>query len=657
MAQNSFLIYFPILFSIIINLKLSLAANFFSHECSNTTFSRNSKYQTNLNTVFNDLASNATNRYGYHTATAGVGSNNVVYGSFLCRGDQSGKSCQDCVTTATVTDLPITYCPNRNVGIIWYYECMVRYSNESFFGILVQDPGWITSQSQNVTGNVTQFTDITDDMLITIASRAAAGGSDIMYATGAVGYSSFGTVYGLVQCTPDLGNYHCKECLVDAIATFPICKGSKLVRRECNAEFQTYPFFNGNATLTEIFPTPPAPPPTSNDTGTGNGTGTGTGILVPSSAPSRHSGNSKMSAKVIAIAVSLVLLSTVLLVAMTVCFVFRRRNTKKNDDEAHQTEDLTTRESLLYDMATLQIATNDFSNENKLGEGGFGSVYKGTLSNGEDVAVKRLCKISRKSAQEFKNEILLVAKLHHKNLARLLGFALNEKEKLLVYEYLPNKSLDNFVFDPVKQEHLNWRVRYNIILGVAKGILYLHQDSGMKIIHRDLKAGNILLDADMNPKIADFGLARMFDYDKSQSKTSKAVDVYSYGILILEIISGKVNSAFPDASCGDNLVTYAWKLWQEGNCLAFVNASIRDSCSSDEVTRCVHIGLLCVQEAVEARPTMATVVLALESINFSLPVPRQPGFFDKLKGNSNIGNGIVVNHSTYDVSVSEMEPR
>ncbi|XP_074270050.1 cysteine-rich receptor-like protein kinase 10 [Silene latifolia] len=678
MAQISLLIYSPILLSMIINLKPSLAATYFAHECSNTTmFASNSKYQTNLNSLFQDLSSNATNRYGYHNATAGVGTNDVVYGHFLCRGDQSKSSCQACVITATMTDLPVTYCPNRKVATIWYDECMVRYSNESFFGILDPDYEYfLVTETQNVTGNVTQFTDIMDDMMMNIASRAASGGSDIKYGTGAVEYSSLGTVYGLVQCTPDLSNYDCKECLVYAIGTFPISKGARYVRYSCNARFETYLFFNGKATLTGTIPSTPAPPPTSNATGTG----TGTGILSPSSTPSRNSSKSKTSAKaVIAIAVSLALLSAVLVV-ITVCFVLRRRKMKKNNDEAHQTveEDLTTRESLLYDMATLQTATNDFSKENKLGEGGYGSVYKGTLSNGEEVAVKRLSRSSRKGAQEFKNEILLVAKLHHKNLARLLGFALNEQEKLLVYEYVPNKSLEHFVFDPAKQAQLDWRLRYNIILGIAKGMLYLHQDSGLKIIHRDLKASNILLDADMNPKIADFGLARMFDYDKSQSQTSRLVgtygymspeyvmhgiystksDVYSYGVLVLEIISGKINSAFPEASYGDNLVTYAWKLWHEGNSLAFVDASIRDSCSSDEVMKCVHLSLLCVQEAVEARPTMATVVLSLESNNnVSLQVPRQPGFFNKTEKDPNFGNVIVVTHSSNDVSLSEIEPR
>ncbi|XP_074267726.1 cysteine-rich receptor-like protein kinase 15 [Silene latifolia] len=688
---NLSLIYIPILLSMITNLKTSSATNLLAHECSTTTFASNSKYETNLNTLFQYLRSNATNptnSYGYHAATVGVGTNDVVYGHFLCRGDESKSCCQDCVTLATVTDLANIYvCPNRNAATIWYDECMVRYSNESFFGTWAEDPGWGESNRQNVTGNVSHYMQITKDMLLNITSQAANGGSNIKYATGAVQYSSSDTVYGLVQCTPDLSYDDCKKCLVGVISTFPISEGARYYQSNCNTRFETGQFFSGSVNVTGSPPLPPLPtpslppppPPTRNTTDTG----AGTMILSPI-------GKRKTSTnKVIAIAVVIALLGAGFL-AITSYFIITRCKSKRidddDDDDTHETgvmagmleEDLITRESLLYTMATLETATNGFSNENKLGQGGYGSVYKGTLPNGEKVAVKRLSRNTRHGAQEFKNEIILVAKLHHKNLARLLGFALHQKEKLLVYEYVPNKSLDNFVFDPVKQGQLNWRSRYNIILGIAKGMLYLHQDSGLKIIHRDLKASNILLDANMNPKIADFGLARMFDYDKSQSDTSRIVgtygymspeyatrgiysaksDVYSYGVLILEIISGKMNSAFPEASYGESLVIYAWKLWHEGKSLEFVDASIRHSCSSHEVMRCVHLGLLCVQKVVEARPTMATVVLTLESNNtVTLPVPGQPGFFDKILGVSDIGNDIVIVHSLNDVSMSEIEPR
>ncbi|XP_056687865.1 cysteine-rich receptor-like protein kinase 11 [Spinacia oleracea] len=183
-------------------------------------------------------------------------------------------------------------------------------------------------------------------------------------------------------------------------------------------------------------------------------------------------------------------------------------------------EDFTTVESLMFDLETLQAATNFFSDDLKLGGGGFGVVYKGTLPNGNDIAVKRLSRISEQGIESFKNEAILIAKLQHKNLVRLLGFCLTREEKPLVYEYIPNKSLNYFLFDPRKQGELDWPTRYNIITGIARGLLYLHEDSRPRIIHRDLKAANILLEADMNPKIADFGLARIFKVEQTEDDTN-----------------------------------------------------------------------------------------------------------------------------------------
>ncbi|XP_074270059.1 antimicrobial ginkbilobin-2-like protein [Silene latifolia] len=304
MSQFSLLLIFFPMFIMIINLKSSLAATYFSSECSNTTmFANNTKYQTNLNTLFHYLTSNATNRYGYHAATAGVGTNNVVYGHFLCRGDQSKSSCQDCVNTAT-TDLPDTYCPNRKVGIIWYDECMVRYSNESFFGIFDHELGYILSNTQNVTGNVLRFTNITDDMLINIMDHASGGGSEIKYATGGVVFTSLVMVYGLAQCTPDLSSSDCKTCLEDAIAQFPICKGSRLLRPSCNARFETYQFFNGNVdVMGTVAPSlPPLPPPRSNATRMGAGAGTGTMIISPTSGNSKTSTNKMIAIVIVGLA-------------------------------------------------------------------------------------------------------------------------------------------------------------------------------------------------------------------------------------------------------------------------------------------------------------------------------------------------------------------
>ncbi|XP_024197815.1 G-type lectin S-receptor-like serine/threonine-protein kinase At1g61500 [Rosa chinensis] len=240
----------------------------------------------------------------------------------------------------------------------------------------------------------------------------------------------------------------------------------------------------------------------------------------------------------------------------------------------------------IYDFDSILIATDSFSITNKLGQGGFGPVYKGMLPEGKEIAVKRLSTSSGQGVEEFKNEMLLISNLQHKNLVRMMGCCVKEDEKLLIYEFMPNKSLDTFLYDLMKRAVLNWATRFNIIQGVARGLLYLHHDSYVKVIHRDLKVSNILLDEKMNPKISDFGLARMVEETQSLENTQKVVgtrgyispeyamggifseksDVYSFGVLVLEVINGKKNTNFYLYDQQLGFLAYAWNLWNEGQC-------------------------------------------------------------------------------------------
>ncbi|KAG8651662.1 hypothetical protein MANES_06G010625v8 [Manihot esculenta] len=299
----------------------------------------------------------------------------------------------------------------------------------------------------------------------------------------------------------------------------------------------------------------------------------------------------------------------------------------------------------LFSLNTILVATTKFSQANKLGEGGFGLVYKGQLSNGQEVAVKKLSKNSSQGIEEFKTEVALIAKLQHKNLVKLLGCCIEGDEPMLIYEYLPNKSLDSFLFDANKRVVLNWRKRFNIIVGIARGILYIHQDSRLGIIHRDLKTSNILLDVEMNPKISDFGLARIFKDGQIQEKTKKIVgtfgymapeyvifgkfstksDVFSFGIILLEIITGKKNNNYCHEGSSVSMIGHIWHSWKENRAFEIVDSFLKESSPSDEVLRCIQIGLLCVQEDALDRPMMSTVVLMLNS-EITLPSPKQPGF-------------------------------
>ncbi|CAL5405751.1 unnamed protein product [Camellia sinensis] len=318
-------------------------------------------------------------------------------------------------------------------------------------------------------------------------------------------------------------------------------------------------------------------------------------------------------------------------------------NSKQSYTNQIEKEDL---ELPLFDFATIANSTNQFSIDNKLGVGGFGPVFKGRLEDGQEIAVKGLSKYSRQGVDEFKTEVSCIAKLQHRNVVKLLGCCIQEEEKMLIYEFMPNKSLDFFIFDESRKTLLDWPKRFHIIIGIVRGLLYLHQDSRLRIIHRDLKASNILLDIEMNPKISDFGMARIFGGNEIEGNTEKVVgtygymspeyvvnglfsvksDVFSFGVLVLEIVSGKRNKGFFHPDHHLNLLGHAWRLYKEDRSMELIDEAARDKCCLSEALRSIHVGLLCVQQHPKDRPTMSSVVLMLGSED-ALPLPKQPGFF------------------------------
>ncbi|CAI8610483.1 unnamed protein product [Vicia faba] len=334
---------------------------------------------------------------------------------------------------------------------------------------------------------------------------------------------------------------------------------------------------------------------------------------------------------------------------------------------------------IVFGYLTIKVATDNFSKENKLGEGGFGAVYKGKLRKGQEIAVKRLSENSNQGLEEFKNEITLTARLQHVNLVRLLGYCTKKNEKLLIYEYLPNKSLDHFLFDPRKSILLDWRKRVNIIEGITQGLLYLQEYSNFTIIHRDLKASNVLLDHEMNAKISDFGMARIFGKYEHEANTSRIVgtygyvppeyvrkgiyspkyDVYSFGVLLLQIISGKRTSQYYGPHENMNLLEYAYELWMEGTILEFLDPSLDDSTSHCKIMRCMQVALLCVQENSADRPSMLEVDSLLKNEGTPVGTPNMPAFSMKIHGDDkgDTSNSRLKFSSINDVTISEMVPR
>ncbi|KFK28883.1 hypothetical protein AALP_AA7G060300 [Arabis alpina] len=625
---------------------------------STSLFTPNSTYDTNRRSILTSLPANVTSHYGFYNGAIGQ-SPNKIYAAGMCIPGIEEEACAGCILS--VSNLVKETCLQEKRAIAWIVNrtiCMVRYSDTSFLGSLELEHREFHSLNGFKT-NQTEFSRVwsglTQRMIEEASSSTDATWSAAKYyAADVAALPDSQTLYALMQCTPDLSPAQCNLCLKESVGNYQECclgrQGGIILRQSCVFKAELYPF--GGA-FTVMTARPLQPPP------------------YLTKKYSR-----KLSLGIIAaIAVPIVVIFIIFLVLLACLFARRRKSYPEIDFDQ---SGITFVNSLQFDFQTIEVATDKFARSNKLGQGGFGEVYKGALVDGRQVAVKRLSKTSEQGAQEFKNEVVLVEKLQHRNLVKLLGFCLEGEEKILVYEFVANKSLDYFLFDSTKQRQLDWRTRYNIIGGITRGILYLHQDSRLTIIHRDLKASNILLDANMNPKIADFGMARISGIDQSVANTKRIAgtfgymppeyviqgqfsmksDVYSFGVLVLEIICGKKNSSFYKVdTTAENLVTYAWRLWRNGLPLELLDQTIAENCQSEEVIRCIHIALLCVQKDPKDRPNLSTIMLMLTSNSLILPVPQPPGFF--LQDNK-YGDGSTLSFCSQtinDVTMTNMDPR
>ncbi|OMO76065.1 hypothetical protein COLO4_25682 [Corchorus olitorius] len=475
----------------------------------------NSFFIANRNNLLSKL-SNATAHDGFYNSTVGQ-IPYMVHGLFVCRGDVNPKNCQNCIKliVADATQL----CPNETVGLIWYDQCMLHYSDTFIFSTMKVDPS-VSSPINEVNvveaDRFNQLRKILIKDITTQASKASIGAKK--FATKAANYTALQTIYSLAQCTPDISSDDCYICFQTAITDLQSCctkKPAIALFPSCTVQYDINPFYQqGNMTPDAL---PPIP------------------LLFPSSTPPGKKGR---IIKIVVPTVSFVVFSSLF------CYVLGYGISKAKAIQ-----------SLQFDLSMIETATSNFGEVNKIGAGGFGSVYKGTLPNGQEIAVKRLSRSSGQGAQEFQNEVSVVAKLQHRNLVKLLGYCLERKERMLIY------------------------------------------------------------DGYMSPEYAMHG------------RFSEKSDVFGFGILILEIVSGKRNTGFCHTEYAENLLTYAWRHWRDGTPLELMDSTLHDSYLSNEVERCIHIGFLCIQESPNARPTMGRVALMLSSCSVSLPSPQKPGFF------------------------------
>ncbi|MCD7451109.1 hypothetical protein HAX54_009557 [Datura stramonium] len=501
-------------------------------------YTEGSKFQSNLNRLlYRSLYNNGGNSI-YAKASEGDDPDKV-YGVFLCRGDVAPKDCQNCIDVAT--EQILRECLLKKQAIIWYDQCLVRYSDVPFASMLDgSSVSRILYNTQNVS-QPEQFKENLSAMFNNLTTQATLVYPNLKYAANSDEITPFQKLYGMVQCLPDLSATDCRTCLNSArsvIATLlsdaRVPSGCRVLFASCNLRYELYPFLSPGGRQLQ------APPPSTSGRQINKDEG------ISGRQINEDKGGNTSKTKLISIIIGVIALLAVVLAGTSFYLVKRRRRIEKEADESSQEiqflntvvealgEDFSndgfysenhskSQEFPVVKLSLIRAATENFSEENKLGEGGFGSVYKGTLANGIAIAIKRLSRSSGQGLKEFKNEVVLIARLQHRNLVRLLGCCLEGNEALLIYEFMPNKSLDFFLFDSRENEILDWRQRLHIIKGIARGILYLHEDSRLRIIHRDLKASNVLLDKDMNPKISDFGMAKMFSGNQREANTNRVV--------------------------------------------------------------------------------------------------------------------------------------
>ncbi|TVU16908.1 hypothetical protein EJB05_32911, partial [Eragrostis curvula] len=605
--------------------------------CNDTAgnYTEGSVYQANIRRLEAALpATLSVSPALFTTGTAGVAPD-VVYALALCRADtRNTSSCASCVKSAFQNAQQL--CALNKVAAMYDDPCTLRYADWDFLTNVTDNRGMFVAWSfDNVSSSAAAAFYAAASRLINATAEYAATDAVWRFGTGETAFDdkTYPKIYALAQCTPDMSAADCRTCLGDIIRMmtpkyFTGKHGGRVFGVRCTFRFETYPFFNGHP-LVQLLPGPPpasfTPPATSSQ-----------GELPANFTPPATTQGTRHRTRLLVLAITVPLAAASVFALAVACFCFQNRTTKYSGIPYSTTpHDILSAGSLLLDLSKIRTATDNFSDNNKLGEGGFGAVYKGVMSDGQEIAVKRLSLGSKQGVQELKTELVLVAKLQHRNLVRLIGVCVEEDEKLLVYEYMPNRSLDTILFDSQQSKELDWGKRLKIIGGVARGL-------------QDLKPSNVLLDFDYNPKISDFGLAKLVNRDQTQGVTHRIAgtygymapeyamhgqysvksDVFSLGVLILEIITGRKNSS-SYANSEESfvlLMSLVWEHWTAGTSIKLLDPFLSCQAPQDQVLKLVNIGLLCVQDNPVNRPMISTVNVMLGSDSISLQAPSRPTF-------------------------------
>ncbi|KAJ0980790.1 hypothetical protein J5N97_009045 [Dioscorea zingiberensis] len=608
------------------------------YECNfSSNYTIPSPYKTNLDTLLSNLTETAAYSASLFYNNSVVKDSDAAYGLAQCRPDTSPDNCAVCLYRSVLSFS--SNCPLSRSATAWFDNCFFRYSDHSFFSQLDDKPFIIKLNTGDISNSMV-FSQRLKELMYEVTSKAPR--NETRFASMSFESSTIGNIYGVAECTRDLTDVDCSTCLNHAlplVLQYVNRSGRAwLFSLNCYLRFDLDPILAGP---------PPLPPKQPNPTENGKCHYRSIYTYRKDQLSLEYisllcAGNHNDSMRTV-LTVALSLVVAIGLVSVIYLCLRKSRTVRKLVflSDIQDETDLTSGETKWFELTTVREATDNFSDQSKLGQGGFGPVYKGTLKDGQEIAVKRLSASSGQGMQELRNEVIFVAKLQHRNLVKLLGCCLEDSEKLLVYEYLPNSSLDKILFNFGLAKHF----ALNETQGNTTRIAGTH----------GYMAPEYLMHGEFSPKS----------------------DVFSYGVLVLEIVTGQKNMGIVRCRPAAKLVDHVWKHWHEGTALELIDRRVGDGFPAEQVLRCMHVGLLCVQEDLNKRPSMASVVNMLSSYSTSLPMPSIPGFFTRsstvMESDENSGdvdlqsverwhtNGSTNNRakltSVNEISLSVMEPR